>query len=159
MKFFIERFRMDRAVRSGIVWWNLLDGWPQLSDAVVDYYFVKKLAYRVIRRVQQPLVLSLAEPEAGRSAVVACSERREGAEVEWAITDVASGERVAAGKNRAPGESATQLGHVTMPGGVQRLLRIDWSADGTSGTNHYLAGEPPFDFATVAAGLRTLGLA
>ena len=30
---------------AGILWWNVLDGWPQFSDAVVDYYFGKKLAY------------------------------------------------------------------------------------------------------------------
>ncbi|MFM7321542.1 MAG: glycosyl hydrolase 2 galactose-binding domain-containing protein, partial [Armatimonadota bacterium] len=158
MKFFIERFRMDRATRSGIVWWNLLDGWPQLSDAVVDYYFVKKLAFRVIRRVQQPLVLSVEEPVDGKARLIACSERRDPATIAWTVTDVATGESVGADSGTAPGEAATALGVLPMPAGAQRLLRIDWRGD-VEGTNHYLAGEPPFDFQTVAAGLRLLELA
>ncbi|MCL2776280.1 MAG: hypothetical protein FWD71_23505, partial [Oscillospiraceae bacterium] len=44
-KFFIELFRGSKWRRSGILWWNIIDGWTQMSDAVVDYYFDKKLAY------------------------------------------------------------------------------------------------------------------
>jgi beta-mannosidase len=44
-KYFIELFRTMKWRRTGILWWNLIDGWPQFSDAVVDYYFEKKLAF------------------------------------------------------------------------------------------------------------------
>jgi beta-mannosidase len=37
-KFFIELSRMRKWQRTGILWWNLRDGWPIISDAVVDYY-------------------------------------------------------------------------------------------------------------------------
>lgn len=40
-KYFIEFWRTGRPYRCGILWWNLRDGWPILSDAVVDYYFSK----------------------------------------------------------------------------------------------------------------------
>ncbi len=49
-KYFIERFRYDRESKGGLIWWNLVDGWPQISDAVVDYYGAKKLAYYYIKR-------------------------------------------------------------------------------------------------------------
>jgi beta-mannosidase len=49
-KFFIELFRTQKWRRTGILWWNLIDGWPQFSDAVVDYYFGKKLAFDYIKR-------------------------------------------------------------------------------------------------------------
>ena len=62
MKFFIEMFRMGQPQRTGIIWWNLIDGWPQFSDAVVDYYFRKKLAFHYIRRAQQPVLLCMREP-------------------------------------------------------------------------------------------------
>ena len=39
-----------------------MDGWPQFSDAVVDYYFARKLAYYFIQRSQEPLCLVLQEP-------------------------------------------------------------------------------------------------
>ena len=45
------------------LWWNLLDGWPQVSDAVVDHYFCKKLAYNYIKRSQQPVCLMFDEPQ------------------------------------------------------------------------------------------------
>ncbi|MDR1174162.1 MAG: hypothetical protein LBK83_01660, partial [Treponema sp.] len=50
-KFFVELFR-TQSHRSGIMWWNLIDGWPQFSDAVVDYYYNKKLAYYYLRQSQ-----------------------------------------------------------------------------------------------------------
>ncbi|MGN1346590.1 MAG: glycoside hydrolase family 2 protein, partial [Eubacteriales bacterium] len=49
-KYFIERFRLAKWRRTGIIWWNLIDGWPQISDAIVDYYYDKKLAYDYIKR-------------------------------------------------------------------------------------------------------------
>lgn len=45
-KFFIESWRIKKGDRSGILWWNLRDGWPIVSDAIVDYYNRKKLAYQ-----------------------------------------------------------------------------------------------------------------
>ena len=56
-KFFIEQTRLKKWRRTGIIWWNMLDCWPQISDAVVDYYFHKKLAFYYIGRVQQPVCM------------------------------------------------------------------------------------------------------
>ncbi|MBQ7372980.1 MAG: glycoside hydrolase family 2, partial [Clostridia bacterium] len=36
LKFFVEFTRLNKWQKSGILWWNLLDCWPQFSDAVVD---------------------------------------------------------------------------------------------------------------------------
>ena len=44
VKFFIEMFRCQKWRKTGILWWNVADGWPQVSDAVVDWYGCKKLA-------------------------------------------------------------------------------------------------------------------
>jgi len=60
-KYFVESARLRKWQTSGILWWNLLDGWPQFSDAVVDYYFGKKLAYHYIRRAQQPVCVFIGE--------------------------------------------------------------------------------------------------
>ncbi|GGI44239.1 hypothetical protein GCM10008018_06110 [Paenibacillus marchantiophytorum] len=53
-KFFIEMTLLKKWRKTGILWWNMIDGWPQFSDAVVDYYYGTKLAFHYIRRVQQP---------------------------------------------------------------------------------------------------------
>ncbi len=64
-KYFIERFRVSRGRRNGIIWWSLIDGWPQVSDAVVDYGYTKKLAYHYIKRTQQPVLFAFDEPDGG----------------------------------------------------------------------------------------------
>lgn len=60
-KFFIELTRYKKWRRCGVIWWNMIDGWPQFSDAVVSYDFIKKLAYYYIKRVQQDLCLMFDE--------------------------------------------------------------------------------------------------
>ena len=70
LKFFIEHARLRWPVCSGLLWWNLIDGWPQISDAVVDYYLCKKLAYYYIRRMQQSLCLLMDEPDGWEAPVV-----------------------------------------------------------------------------------------
>ena len=61
-KFFIEWFRQAKWRRTGILWWNLRDGWPIISDAIVDYYNRKKLAYEYIKRVQTDVCVLVSEP-------------------------------------------------------------------------------------------------
>ena len=40
-----------------------MDGWPQVSDAIVDWYYTKKLAYHYIKRSQTPVCLMFDEPD------------------------------------------------------------------------------------------------
>ena len=74
-KFFIERFRAAKWRRTGIIWWNLRDGWPIISDAVVDYYNRPKLAYRYIKRVVPVDMCAMCgEPAAGRDPLVVVND-------------------------------------------------------------------------------------
>ena len=61
-KYWIEMARVHQDICRGIIWWNLLDGWPQCSDAIVDYFLRKKFAYSVIKCSQQK-VLPIALPD------------------------------------------------------------------------------------------------
>lgn len=56
-KFFIEDTRTKKWERTGILWWNMIDGWPQFSDSVVSYDFRKKLAYYYIKACQQKVCI------------------------------------------------------------------------------------------------------
>ena len=60
-KYFIEFWRMSKFERNGILWWNLRDGWPLISDAIVDYYGSKKLAYQYIKRVQTNVCVMIGD--------------------------------------------------------------------------------------------------
>ncbi len=145
-KHFIELFRSTMWRRTGILWWNLIDGWPQFSDAVVDYYFTKKLAFHAITRVQQPVCVMLREPKDWRQEIVISNTSRANCEIEYTITDADSQETVARGAIAAPHDKVTVIGSIPYCAADKRFYLIEWSgASGLAGKNHYLAGSPAFD--------------
>ena len=111
VKFFIEATRLRKWRTSGILWWNLIDGWPQFSDSVVDYYFGIKLAYHYIRRVQQPVCVIIGEPGPGKQLpVIIANDALQPVEVDYRIT--AGGEVVSAGQFVAPANQNWQVDHL-----------------------------------------------
>lgn len=144
-KFFIEMFRAAKWRRTGIIWWNILDGWPQLSDAVVDYYFTRKLAYHFIKTSQLPLCLILCEPGNFQQTLIASNDTREDIVLRYTITDLASDAVVGQGAGTALADSVTPLGSIPFSMGRKRFYVIEWTSPSASGWNHYLAGQPPFE--------------
>jgi len=145
-KYFLELMRSNSKM-SGILWWNLLDCWPQFSDAVVDYYLVKKLAYYYIRRAQKDVLVLLKEPSGWRQQVLVVNDSLQTLVGTYQITDADSGELFSQGEFRVAPNQQKVLGAVRVCAATQRLLLIEWTlADGNSGRNHYLCGNPPFSF-------------
>ena len=70
-KYIVEYTRASKIGRdngkgmSGILLWNMRDGWPAYNSALVDYYGRKKLAFLFVKQSQQPLAIVMR----GRSAV------------------------------------------------------------------------------------------
>ncbi len=143
-KFFIERTRLKKWRRTGIIWWNMLDGWPQISDAVVDYYFDKKLAYYYIKRVQQPIAVLMDEAEGWSRRVVLCNDSRETKPVQYRIWDADSGEILMAGEALSCANENVTLGSIQETDSRPRLYLITWEIDGKTYGNHYLKGNPPY---------------
>jgi len=52
LKTWIELSRSRKGRMWGLLWWNLREGWPILSDGVVDWCFGRKQAYAAIRQTQ-----------------------------------------------------------------------------------------------------------
>jgi len=156
-KFFIERFRTGKWRRTGILWWNVMDGWPQFSDAVVDYYFNKKIAYSLIKNVQADVCVSMSEPEDWNHAVVICNDTRQDAALSVKITDLDTGEIVFASQATGKADSSTTIGSIPYPRHRQRFLIIQWEG-GAQGRNHYLSGEPPFSLETYRRWLQISGI-
>jgi len=159
LKFFIELFRSQKWRKTGIIWWNLMDGWPQFSDAVVDYYFEKKLAYSYIKRVQEPLCVIVKEPANWVNEVVVSNDMREDIEVEYEIINVENDEVVLHGRKIAPADKVTLLGSIPFSMGDKKLYLITWKTKYGRGLNHYLAGYPPFDFKKYVEWMRKVGFA
>lgn len=144
-KFFIELFRGAKWRRTGIIWWNLMDGWPQFSDAVIDYYFVKKIAYHFIRRSQRPVLMMLREHNGWNQQLVVCNDTRNLVKLEYTVRDLSTGENVAAGSCEAAADAVTVVQDIPYSRSRQRFLTIEWNGSQGKGHNHYLSGEPPFD--------------
>lgn len=158
-KFFIELFRAAKWRRTGLIWWNLIDGWPQFSDAVVDYYFNKKAAFDFIKRAQRPVCLMFAEPENWRIRLIASNDTRQTQKVVYRVTDAFDGGKtVLEGAASAKADTSAAVAEMPYSAGEKHLYLIEWECGKEKAFNHYLAGNPPFDFKKIAEAYRRLGL-
>jgi len=145
-KFFIENCRAARTKMTGILWWNLADCWPQFSDAVVDYYGVRKLAYYYIRRSQSDVLMLITEPQGWQRRAVMINDTLLPVAGTFEILDWQSGRLLAGGRFDILPDSLTTLAKLDVVSPEQQLILMKWQFDdGSCGVNHYLAGMPPFD--------------
>lgn len=142
-KFFIERFRSGKWERTGILWWNLRDGWPEISDAIVDYYGGKKLAYHYIRRVQADVCAICGEAEAGAHPLVVVNDTLAEAGGRLKATDADSGTTLFEENYRVEANGRVSAGSLPAARGPAMWL-LEWTANGRGFRNHYLAGPRPF---------------
>jgi beta-mannosidase len=148
-KFFIEYTRARKWATSGLIWWNVLDGWPQFSDAIVDYYFSKKLAYHYIWRSQRPVLVMLGEPGSGKYLpVIACNDTNQLMDVQYCVRDASSGKTVSEGAIHLPAGQTWQADRIRGYASDQRLFLLEWEVGGQHFGNHYLSGTPPFSLET-----------
>lgn len=147
LKFFIERFRIAKGQRSGILWWNLRDGWPVISDAVLDYYGNRKIAYEVIRRLQKDICVMLDEPVNGKHRVVAVNDTASSQPLTAKVMH--AGTLLLQSTLTLEPNSACTLGFVPASP-TATLYTLSWEYEGccpnsSCGLNHYLAGPRPFN--------------
>ena len=149
-KYFIERFRVTKWRRSGIIWWNLIDGWPQISDAVVDYYGVKKLAYHYIKRSQQTVCLMFDEPENGVLPLHVVSDLLHDVTVSYKVTDLTDDNLLVESTAFAKANESTLIWTKPMIDGEKHFYLIEWSyTDGdktVTGVNHYMTNIIDIDY-------------
>ena len=145
-KYFIERMRVGRPEKTGVIWWNLLDGWPQMSDAVVDYYFTKKLAYGYIKRSQAPFVIAAGEISSWELSIYACNDTLNQKQGHLTVKDAISDEVLYSGDFTAKVNTSTNIVNLPIYYSEKRILIFEWECDGERGFNHYLCGYPPISF-------------
>ncbi|MCL2815063.1 MAG: hypothetical protein FWD23_10735 [Oscillospiraceae bacterium] len=144
-KHFIETTRLMKWQRTGIIWWNMIDGWPQFSDAVVDYYFNKKLAYYYIKRAQNPVCIMIAEPENWHCEVKISNDTLHACSGNYRLWDGETGETIADGGFYSPPNSTVPIGRIRVSHGEKRLIIIEWETDGKKSCNHYVLGHVPIE--------------
>ena len=144
MKTFVELFRSDKfRKKNGLIWWNVRDGWPQISDAVVDYYGGRKKAYYAIRQVQRNQLVCVRDDH----RVVAVNDTLRPVRGQVKISDKATGAVVFEKEYEVGANALADLGTVAFSG--QGVLAIDWVQGGEKGHNHFLYGEIPFDWRAI----------
>lgn len=146
-KYFIERFRLSKWRRTGIIWWNLIDGWPQISDAVVDYYYCRKLAYHYIKRSQAPVCLMFDEPCNNVISLYAVNDTAYDRNVKYMVIRAKDNAVVAQKTAKAAADSSVVIDSVVINEGEKSFYYIEWELDnGTRGFNHYFTNIIDIDY-------------
>jgi len=146
MKYFVELWRGQKfAPKTGIIWWNVKDGWPDISDAVVDYYFNKKFAYDFIKNVQRNVCCLIMDAKDGVHPLVAVNDTKDPVDGSVKVIDIASGKTVYKGKFHIDKNSKTDLPGIKEKEGAQGVYLIEYKVNGKEYKNHYLYGKVPFN--------------
>lgn len=153
LKFFIERFRLRMNTHGGIVWWNLIDGWPQISDAVVDYYFCKKLAYHFIRRSQQPVCLIMDEDR----CLFAVNDTDTNVRISYTVREMNADKEIYEGYAELTPRSVTALFRNAAMEEDSGFFLFSWEGD-VFGTNHFCADLPHLKMDDYCAALHRAGM-
>lgn len=144
MKFFVERWRGDKPNRSGIIWWNIRDGWPILSDAVVDYYNSKKLAFHFLKTVHEDICVMINDEKENTLSLIVTNDTRKPADGTVLVTEVASGKEIYKGVFNCDANGNGLIAQLPAMEG-QGILLINYTVNGKKLSNHYLYGAPPFN--------------
>ena len=141
-KYFIESFRCREGAKTGLIWWNIMDCWPQFSDAVVDYYYDKKLAYYYIKNSQRPILLMM--DKIGKELhLFGVNDTQQDVKVNYAIK--VNGRVIAKGEANLPANSAVDIRRIRACG--RQFFAIEFSPGGGKVEyNHYLSGRPFFAY-------------
>lgn len=157
-KYFIERIRIGRPKKCGIIWWNLIDGWPEMSDAVVDYYFEKKLAYGYIKRAQAPFTIAAGEIASWNLPIYACNNALTEKRGNFKVIDTDTDKVIYEGSFTAQKNATTLIARLPVFYSEQKILIFRWEIDGKEGFNHYLCGFPPFSLEKYKTVMKKYGL-
>ena len=144
-KFFIERIRTGRPYKMGIIWWNLLDGWPQMSDAIVDYYFDRKKAYDYVKRTQAPFAVLAYDTDDGVD-IFACNDTLEERNGRLEIIDADTEKVLQTVEFKAGINCAEKIADMKIDKINASMLIFRWTTDHEEGFGHHLCFAPPISF-------------
>lgn len=137
MKFLVEHCRSRKfAKKTGMTWWNMRDGWPIISDAVVEYNGRKKLAYDYISRAQRNVLVMVDE----NGDVLVVNDLLKPVNGHVVMTDVESGKVLFDGDFACGENAVAKVGAIGLSG--QGVVKIGYTADGGTFKSHYLYGGP-----------------
>ena len=117
-----------------------------MSDAVVDYFYNKKLAYEYIKRSQQPFALMMGELKDWNYPLYAENDTLDTVCGDYSVLDIDTGETLAKGEFSVAPNSGEKIDDIALYYSDKKFLVIQWTVNGKNYFNHYLCGRPAFDF-------------
>lgn len=144
-KYFIERMRVDKPHKTGIMWWNLHDGYPVHSNAVIDYYGEKKLAFYYIQRSQYALAMMFDEPKDGILALHLVNDLQDTKTVTYRVVDVMTGAEIVCGESKVEANGNKVVEKIENPKD-QRMYLIEYTVDEITYYNHFTCNMPNVKF-------------
>lgn len=135
-KYFLERLRIRKDKKRGIMIWNLAEGWPELSEAFVDYYYGLKLTYHYVKQSQQPLCMMMDETDKG-VLLGLVNDTSKAETVRYKVTDALKGTILYEGECDV---EANGLVNVLYDNRKERTYyNIEWATDTLKGQNHFVS--------------------
>lgn len=136
MKYFVETFRINRNTRGGIMWWNLLDAWPQVSEATIDYYFNKKISYHYLKRSQTPICFMCDEKD-GELLLYLINDTENQITVSYSVRNVYSSETLCNGNATCQAYYSQFVQSIKIPPKDKSFYLISWEYDGKEYSNSF----------------------
>ena len=135
LKYWVEMHRGRKFTKSnGLLWWNLRDGWPVLSDAVVDYYNRRKLAYFAIRGVQKDVLAAVRDLD---RHVIVVNDRLNPVRGHVVCRDVETGRTLLKRDFEIGANTVMDIGELDFAGlAAKGVIAIDGIAAGIDLRNH-----------------------
>ena len=115
-----------------------------MSDAVVDYYFTKKLAYGYIKRSQASFTVAADEISHWGINIYACNDTLKLKHGHLTVIDAESGKTLHGTDFEAKANTSTVIARLPIFYSEKKMLIFRWELDEECGYNHYLCGYPPF---------------
>jgi len=147
LKFFVELFRQQKGLKQGILWWNIRDGWPIVSDAVVDYYNTRKLAFYYLQRVQRDVQAICCEAAQGQHSIAVVNDTLRPGRGHLEVSRVSDSSKLFETSFAVEPNGKASIGALPHPAQTE-MWRLQWTIEGAGVfTNHYLATSTTVDFA------------
>jgi beta-mannosidase len=155
LKTWIEVARARKGRMWGLLWWNLRDGWPVITNSIVDYFGNRKLAFPVVAAAQAEVVVLVERARDGWHRVLAVNDRLQPARLAIRIEDE-DGSALLSRQLEVPANAVAEVG-VIAEIRTHALWIARWSGD-AEGANHFLAGPRPWRLADLRRWYARLGL-
>ncbi len=150
-KTWIEHARLSDI--NGILIWNLLDGWPQVSEAMVDYYFTKKPSFDFVKNAMRAVNVIIKEESRGALKIFVANASRNNASVSYEIS--CNGKAIANDRIEVlPDEN--KLVSMMYTNGESNFYKIDFWINGHHYASHYQENAESLDINTYISNLKTV---